>query len=619
MSAKITGFSWSTLGLLLAISISTLHASPSNTGGVPAEAVAGHIVVFRETADVDSDSRNLAAVYGLQVGMLYRHALKGMAAYIPPGILKRLEQDPRVAYIEPVQTMHLHAQTLPTGIDRINVELNTTANIDNVDEGVDVDIAIIDSGVDLDHPDLNVWRYAYCYQKTPSRGKCDEGDARADDSTGHGTHVAGIAAARDNNAGVVGVAPGARIWAIRVMRPDGVITTLEVIAALDYVTSHFTDIEVANMSLGFVGSSSALDQTIATTVASGVTVVVSAGNDALDVSQTSPGGHPDVITVSALADFDGEPGGLLNQGFVYSSPNPDCTENQDDSFACFSNFGSGVDIMAPGTKIKSTYLNGGTATLHGTSMSSPHVAGAAAIYLAQNPEASPATVKAALVASGDPAPCDTPSGYCTDDPDNIYEPMVLLAPFPEPDGDGDGIPDEQDNCPQDANAGQLDTDADGEGDACDSDDDNDGLTDTFEAGIGTLSLVADSDGDGLSDYIEVAWDGDASVYNPYHSITNPAGTDLDAMSADTDGDGLPDGADPEPLPGPAPNGDLAPIGNPDGAVNAADYLVALRHILGEQTLTPEEFAPADLYPPNSPDGLLDMHDLVLLLGVVMQQ
>jgi subtilisin family serine protease len=395
MSPKIFYLCWLSLGLLLDISLSPLQASPDSSREDFSAAVPGHIVVFQKGADVDSDSRNLADVYGLQVGMLYRHALKGMAAYIPPGLLQHLEQDPRVAYIEPVQAMHLHAQTLPIGINRINVELNATANIDNIDDGVDVDIAIIDTGVDIDHPDLNVYRYVYC----------------SPNSDGHGTHVAGIAAARDNNTGVVGVAPGARIWGIRVTQQDGSTSTLEVIAAIDYVAANSSQIEVANISLGLSGSSNTFDQALANTVAAGVTIVVSAGNEALDVSEVSPAGHPDVITVSALADFDGEPGGLLNQGFIFTGPDPDCTENQDDSFACFSNFGSGVDIMAPGTRIKSTYLNGGTATLHGTSMSSPHVAGAAAIYLVNNPGALPATVKAALIASGDSAPCDTASKW----------------------------------------------------------------------------------------------------------------------------------------------------------------------------------------------------------------
>jgi len=581
-------------GLLIAISAGTAQASPNKIGQGIEEILPGHIVVFRENVNVDTGSRSLADSYGLQVQMLYRHALKGMAANIPPGLLNRLKQDPRVAYIEPVQAMHLHAQTLPTGIDRINVELNATANIDNVDDDLDVDIAIIDSGVDIDHPDLNIYRYVYCYPKNPRSGKCDENDIRADDSNGHGTHVAGTAAARDNNAGVVGVAPGARIWGIRVSQENGSISSREVIAAIDYVEANASQIEVANMSLGFTGSSSALNQAIASTVAAGVTIAVSAGNEALDVSQTSPGGHPDVITVSALADFDGKPGGLLNQGFTYSEA--DCTENQDDSFACFSNFGSGVDIMAPGTKIKSTYLNGGTATLHGTSMASPHVAGAAAIYLVSNPSASPATVKAALIASGDAAPCDTPSGYCSDDPDGIYEPMVLMAPFPEPDGDGDSIPDEQDNCPMDANAGQLDTDGDGEGDACDVDDDNDGTLDTTDAFPLNPNEDTDTDSDGIGNNADIDDDGDG--YSDVLEVT--VGTDpLDDQSTFLD-----------------VAGDI----NGDWQLNAGDLILGMRILTGLHIPTVPEQARFDIAPLSGglpmPDGNNNAGDLLILQGLV---
>jgi len=410
---------------------------------------------------------------------------------------------------------------------------------------------------------------------------------------------------------VVGVAPGARFWGIRVMQQDGSMTTLEVIAALDYVTANAGLIEVANMSLGFVGSSSALDQAIASTVEAGVTVVVSAGNEALDVSQTSPGGHPDVITVSALADFDGEPGGLLNQGFTYSSPG--CTENEDDSFACFSNFGSGVDIMAPGTKIKSTYLNGGTATMHGTSMSSPHVAGAAAIYLANNTEALPATVKAALIATGDAAPCDTPSGYCADDPDGIYEPMVLLAPFSEPDGDGDGVSNQQDNCPLEANPLQEDGDADGVGDLCDvcpavhnqdtSDDDLDDLTAFEECLNGTDPTLWDSDGEGLSDGDEV----------------NLYGTD--PVLIDTDGDGFDDYVEVAAGSDPLVSGSIPEVAtgdiNGDSTVDIRDVLIGQRVILGLDSLDQAQLLRGDVAPLDAngiptPNGVFDLGDVLLI-------
>ena len=144
-----------------------LYATPSTE--LPGVTPSSYIVVFNDDVDSDVAANELKARFNLSVDFQYRHALKGMAAYIPPSLLVRIQQDPRISYIEPVQAMSLHAQTLPTGIDRINVELDATANIDNVNDAVDVDIAIIDSGVDLDHPDLNVWRYVYCYPKNPIR------------------------------------------------------------------------------------------------------------------------------------------------------------------------------------------------------------------------------------------------------------------------------------------------------------------------------------------------------------------------------------------------------------------------------------------------------------------
>lgn len=483
--------------------------------GLPAAAVAappasptspdtrGYVVRFQPDVLPEQAARQLEPIIGARPRYLYRHAIQGMGIDLPAAAAERLRHHPLVADVEQARSFELHAQQLPTGIDRINAELHPGAAIDGSETLADVDIAIIDTGVDLDHPDLNVHQYAYCYQKTPRSGSCNTGDSRADDLQGHGTHVAGIAAARDNGIGVVGVAPGARIWALNVFGTDPGAGTglLEIIAALDYVIANADQIEVVNMSLGFThdgSGSSNLNQAIDNTLAAGIAVATSAGNDAIDVMYTSPADHPGVITVSALADGDGRIGARGSLGFVYTTADGQCTEKQDDSFACFSNHGTGVDLMAPGVKIRSTHLDGGYATLHGTSMSSPHVAGAAALYLAEHPNASPADVKAALIAMGDPAPCGASLSLCGDDPDGIQEPLVLLAPHP--DTDADTVLDDLDNCPDVHNPDQADRDGDGIGDACDSDRDGDGINNGSDNCPDTAnSDQLDQDGDGIGD------------------------------------------------------------------------------------------------------------------------
>jgi PKD repeat protein len=294
---------------------------------------------------------------------------------------------------------------------------------------MDVDIAILDTGVYIgtnpdgsarSHLDLNLRWVSDCtqailYPLLP--GGC-RGSGDFQDYHGHGTHVAGIAAALDNDIGSVGVAPGATLWSFKVLRADGTGTTGMILAGIDAVASKAAEIEVANMSLGFVGTSQAIDDAIAAATNVGVTFVVAGGNDAIDASQFSPANGPYVVTVSALADFDGLPGGLGA---------PTCRQDVDDTLADFSNFGPAVEIAAPGVCIFSTWLNDGYNTISGTSMASPFVAGAVARYIAQSdaPTANRSDVEAiktAVIGAG----ISQSSACGFTDVDSSPEPMAFV-------------------------------------------------------------------------------------------------------------------------------------------------------------------------------------------------
>jgi subtilisin family serine protease len=282
---------------------------------------------------------------------------------------------------------------------------------------IDADIAILDTGVSLTHPDLNVYRNVSFV----------DGVTSGDDDIGHGSHTAGIAAAKDNDVGIVGVAPGARIWAIKVCDQFGECKISDQIKGIEYATQHADEIDVLNISIENPNSP-ALNNALAQAVKAGITVVASAGNYGVNAAFTSPANNPDVLTVSAIGDSDGVCGG--------SGPalvEPDGTV-PDDSFAFFSNFGPAVKMAAPGVKILSTYNGTNYAVESGTSMAAPHVAGAAALYKAEFPDASPAQVIANITGSGilPGSVCDEgPRGYFEGDTDTINEPL-LLREFRQP-------------------------------------------------------------------------------------------------------------------------------------------------------------------------------------------
>jgi subtilisin family serine protease len=364
--------------------------------GVAASAVAGH-----------------ARAHGIAPAYVYRHALRGYSAWLSGSAAARLAADAQVATVERDRPVSVAAQTTPTGIDRVDAELSPTARIDGADVRVDVDVAVLDTGVDLDHPDLNV--------NTAGAKNCSTGRT-ADDGNGHGSHVSGTIGALDNSIGVVGVAPGARIWPVRVLNKSGSGTTSTVVCGIDYVTANADKIEVANMSLSGPGSDDGdcgnrngdvEHQAICAAVAAGVTFAVAAGNLHVDAASRIPAAYDEVITVSALADFDGKPGG---------GASPTCRSDVDDTFADFSDFGADVDLIAPGVCILSTWKGGSYNTISGTSMATPHVAGGAALYTATHPTASPAEVKSALLAAG-----TTDWSWPSEDPDGTQEPLLNVA------------------------------------------------------------------------------------------------------------------------------------------------------------------------------------------------
>ena len=376
------------------------------------------IVTLVEGSSPRAVAADHASEHAAVVLHVYEHALSGYAARMSETAAARVAADPRVASVEPDREVAIAAQPVPTGIDRIDGELSSTL-AGNGSGAVNVDVAVIDTGIDTTHPDLNVVGGKNCVRVL---GIFPTGSSYRDDN-GHGSHVAGTIGAKDDNVGVVGVAPGARLWAVKVLNSAGTGFVSDIVCGIDWVTARASTIEVVNMSLGGTGSEPAASgcstgntqhDAICRSVAAGVTYVAAAGNSSADSSGFVPAAYDEVITVSALADFNGLPGG----GAAST-----CRADVDDTFANFSNYGADVDVIAPGVCIHSTWMNGGYNTISGTSMAAPHVAGSAALYKANNPSASPSQVKSAIENAG------TLDWNDADDPDPTKERLLNVASF----------------------------------------------------------------------------------------------------------------------------------------------------------------------------------------------
>src|SRR5215204_7057194 len=357
-------------------------ATPHPSGGADAQnVIAGqYIVVLKQgVEDPRSVAHEHARKYGADLLYVYDDALNGYAASIPARHLDDVRQDPRVSFVSADRRVHATAQSLPTGVNRIEGDASSTLS-GNGSGSVNTAVAIIDTGIARTHPDLNV----------VGGHNCSTGHSY-DDGNGHGTHVAGTVAAKDDATGVVGVAPGANLYAVRVLNNSGSGSWSSVACGINWVSQNAasTGMKVANMSLGGSGSddgncgnsnNDALHKAICNSVAKGVTYTVAAGNSNANFSGFVPAAYNEVLTVTAEADFNGQPGG----GAAST-----CRSDVDETPADFSNFTTPTSadaahtIAAPGVCILSTWKGGTYNTISGTSMASPHVAGTAALLLSK--------------------------------------------------------------------------------------------------------------------------------------------------------------------------------------------------------------------------------------------
>jgi subtilisin family serine protease len=322
-------------------------------GGLPAAASARterYVVVFDTSLqDVDGAIDRRESAGDFKASLRFRHALKGFAARLTASQVQRLREDDRVTLVAEdgevsASDALLAGETLPSGIRRIEAGSPSTAQA-----AANSAIAVIDTGIQLTHPDLNAVNGTNC-----------TGSGSANDNNGHGTHVAGTIAARDDDAGVVGVAPEATIYALKVLDQNGNGSFSGVISALDWAVAH--GVQITSNSYGSAQNPGTIvQQAFDNAAAHGILNVAAAGNSGncqgTGDNVIDPGKYDSVIAVAAV--------------------------DAADAAACFSSTGPKVELAAPGVAVTSTVPGGGYDTFSGTSMATPHVTGVAALVLAR--------------------------------------------------------------------------------------------------------------------------------------------------------------------------------------------------------------------------------------------
>lgn len=296
---------------------------------------------------VTADAQSLAEEYGGEVDNVYSAAIRGFSVTMDAQQAERLAADPNVKYVSQNATAHA---TETWGLDRIDqTDLPLDDSYAAPGDGSGVTAYVVDTGIDFSHPDFGG-------RATSGHDFVDE-DEDATDCQGHGTHVAGTI-----GSDTYGVAKNVDLVGVRVLDCEGSGSYDGVIAGIDWVTQNAPEAAVGNMSLGGP-QNAAVDDAVTNSVNAGVAWAVAAGNETSDACGSSPAATPEALTVAA--------------------------SDSSDNLAYFSNFGDCVDVIAPGDDIESTTMGGGSAAMSGTSMASPHAAGALALAFGSDPAASP--------------------------------------------------------------------------------------------------------------------------------------------------------------------------------------------------------------------------------------
>jgi subtilisin family serine protease len=350
----------------VAVLVSTVIGAPLSPVDAAPTAAKDYIVVLKNGTSPRQVANEHSNRHNAQVRHVYGHALRGYAATIPAHKVDEVKSDSRVSYVEADGVVTASAQTIPWGIDRVGADTSSTQAGNGSGAVSNVNVYVIDTGV-YAHSDLN------------RVGHVNFAAGKNDDCHGHGTHVAGTIAAKDDTSSVVGIAPGAPVTGVKVLSCSGSGSTSGVIKGVDWVTANAKKPAIANMSLGG-GLSNAMDNAVRNSAASGVFYAVAAGNSTAPACNSSParagaGSNNGIATVAATA--------------------------RDETEASWSNYGSCVDIWAPGVSVLSTRKGGGTTTMSGTSMASPHVGGGGALYLSTHTLSTATDVEAALTGAAD--------------------------------------------------------------------------------------------------------------------------------------------------------------------------------------------------------------------------